>query len=76
MIPERFRWAHRLYADLTGFFWAPCPLCGRMSGGHEWRDIDGKPSHIPDGAPGRFKGICPACTRSGYGYDSGRGVLQ
>jgi hypothetical protein len=26
---------HRLYAHLFGYFWLPCPLCGRMFGGHE-----------------------------------------
>jgi hypothetical protein len=70
LIPERWRWAHRAYASLAGFFWLPCPLCGKMTAGHEWRDIDGKPSRIPkDGEPGGFTGICPACTRAGLGYD-------
>jgi hypothetical protein len=26
---------HRLYAFTTAHFWLPCPLCGRMFGGHE-----------------------------------------
>ena len=68
-IPERLRWAHRWYARRHGFFWAPCVLCGRMWGGHEWRDIDGKPSHVyryPD-EPMRGTGICPRCTRAGKG---------
>ena len=29
------RWLHRLYAGLAGAFWMPCPVCGRMFGGHE-----------------------------------------
>ena len=29
------RWAHRLYANLLGYFWLPCPICGRNFGGHE-----------------------------------------
>ena len=62
------RWAHRVYARLFGYFWLPCNLCGEMTGGHEWRDIDGLPASIPDphGGPGRV-GICPACTRAGKG---------
>ena len=24
-----------IYADRHGFFWLPCPRCGRMFGGHE-----------------------------------------
>ena len=29
------RWFHQLYAWLGGYFWLPCPRCGRMFGGHE-----------------------------------------
>ena len=32
------RWFNRYYAFLTGYFWLPCPLCGKMFGGHEWFD--------------------------------------
>ena len=32
MIP---RWMHRLWAAIAGYFWLPCPRCGRMFGGHE-----------------------------------------
>jgi hypothetical protein len=67
LIPERWRWANHLYAFLLGYFWAACPLCGRMSGGHEWRDIDGRPSQIPTADPTTFRGICPWCTREGKG---------
>lgn len=31
------RFLHRLYAFFNGYFWLPCPLCGRHFGGHEWR---------------------------------------
>jgi hypothetical protein len=65
----RFRWFHRAYAFVAGYFWIPCPLCGHKFGGHEWRDIDGKPSYIPepDGKPWQHLGICPDCTRAGKG---------
>jgi len=36
----RLSWRRRiakLYANLFGFFWLPCPLCGQMFGGHESR---------------------------------------
>jgi hypothetical protein len=26
---------HKLYANLMGYFWLPCPVCGEMFGGHE-----------------------------------------
>lgn len=32
MIP---RWCHRLFAFVRGYYWKPCPRCGRMYGGHE-----------------------------------------
>lgn len=68
-IPESARRAHELFAKAMGYFWLPCPLCSVYMGGHEWRDIDGKPSSVPDpeGGPGSHLGICPACTRAGRG---------
>jgi hypothetical protein len=69
MITEDDRRAHERFAVDGGFFWAPCVLCGRMWGGHEWRDIDGKPSEVfldPD-EPATGTGICPQCTRAGKG---------
>ena len=51
--------------------WMPCPLCGRMYGGHEARDIDGKPSSIPEpnGLFGAGLLICPAFARAGLGSE-------
>jgi len=66
LIPYRMRWAHRAFAGAFAYFWLPCPLCGACFGGHEWRDIDGNLSSIPDETtPGLSHGICPACTRAG-----------
>lgn len=31
------RFLHKLYAKFFGYFWLPCPLCGRYFGGHEWK---------------------------------------
>lgn len=33
---RRPRFLQRLYAWLHGWFWLPCPVCGRKFGGHEW----------------------------------------
>ena len=63
----RNRTVNKFYANIMGYFWAPCPLCGKYFGGHEWRDYGGKVPSIPTG-PGRGKGICPDCTKSGKGY--------
>lgn len=27
---------HELWAWIAGYFWTPCPVCGREFGGHEW----------------------------------------
>ncbi len=66
LVPYRFRWAHRWYATALGYFWLPCPLCRRPFGGHEWRQVNGRPDSIPMGRRLRT-GICPCCTRAGYG---------
>lgn len=34
-LPYWPRWPHRLYANLMGYFWHPCPLCGQPFGGQE-----------------------------------------
>jgi hypothetical protein len=43
------RLLHEMYARLFGYFWLPCPVCGRWFGGHEvrgengwWTDAHGK----------------------------------
>jgi len=78
----KHRYLNKIYAKFFGYFWLPCPLCGQMFGGHEWEDIDGKPSTIPD--PDHMKiflsgisnknlrialglAICPDCTKDGKG---------
>jgi hypothetical protein len=65
----RFRFLHQVYALLGGYFWLPCPSCGRMFGGHEWKDYDGKPSSIKHPSGGKVA-ICPDCTRDGCGERS------
>ena len=37
-LPYRFRRLNHAWAYLAGYFWIPCPNCGRMFGGHECRD--------------------------------------
>lgn len=29
------RTLHRIYAKVMGYFWLPCPICGKYFGGHE-----------------------------------------
>ena len=51
-----FRWMNWLYAQLFSYYWAPCPICGRMYGGHESAQVG-----LMSGAIGRC--ICndPKC---------------
>lgn len=61
MMPDRGvrrgpRWWHRLYARLAGYFWLPCPVCGRMFGGHEIGGIIGGVVHGDRITPG--KAVC------------------
>ncbi|MCC5574510.1 hypothetical protein IMZ11_02505 [Microtetraspora sp. AC03309] len=58
LVPYRFRRFHHAYATTFGFYWLPCPLCGREHGGHE----GGKT--IPDPIHGPLYGIviCSRCS--------------
>jgi hypothetical protein len=67
----RFRTINRWYANVGGYFWTDCPLCGQMFGGHEWRDgPNGECSSIPhpDGTSGKGTAICSDCTAQGLGW--------
>ncbi len=50
----RPRFLHYIYAFLYGYFWLPCPLCGKNFGGHEWGG-----SLMSSAFEG--KGVCPKC---------------
>lgn len=74
LVPERPRWLHRLYAWYGAYPWLQCPVCRGRFGSHEWRDIDGNSSVIPDlerpAGSTRTIPICPPCTRAGRGIQS------
>lgn len=67
-LPKGPEWARKVFADTHGYFWLPCPICGRMSGGHEWihnGTLAGEEhaASIPViGRAGFGHGICPWCT--------------
>lgn len=46
---------NKLYAGLFGYFWLPCPVCGRMFGGHQVARSHGA-TVIKDG---RAMIVCP-----------------
>lgn len=71
-----FRYLHRAWASLFGYFWLPCSHCGEPFGGHQWRNRGGHFSDIPREWTGMGgKAICPACTRRGVGCRAWRGRL-
>ena len=43
-----------IWSAWFGYFWLPCPLCGKNFGGHEWKE-----SIITSKSTG--KGTCPKC---------------
>lgn len=56
------RWVHAFYALLAGYFWLPCPNCGRLFGGHE----------RPGGAIYVGGGVSKmTCSRCAIGWDYG-----
>ncbi len=61
---HRIRWVHKLLAQLGGYFWLPCPLCGRQFAGHE---VGSRAVYETD-VIGAGKGICPACEAAGLGH--------
>lgn len=52
------RLLHRLYANLMGYFWLPCPRCGEFMGGHEWKHTG---IGVLTETPGLTKGVCNKC---------------
>lgn len=68
LVPYRLRRIHERYAQTHGYFWLPCPLCGKPFGGHEWRRAAGRPDSVPNPMePTQYVGICPRCTVAGRG---------
>ena len=58
MIPRRL---HRLYARLAGYFWLPCPDCGREFGGHETFSPNISVTRVGELWSSQI--LCPDCTR-------------
>ncbi len=52
------RWVHQLFTRFNNYYWLPCPVCGKMFGGHE------KGGDVWD-SPGRLRSTC------GCNYDAG-----
>ena len=52
----KFRLLNEIYADLFGYFWIPCPLCGEYFGGHEWKEGNDLMLNFHEG-----QGVCPDC---------------
>jgi hypothetical protein len=63
LVPYRFRHFHRSFAAVHGYYWIPCPLCGRPFGGHEGGDSIPNPFE-PVSRSGHSQGltICSQCT--------------
>ena len=53
------RIVHKRFAEVMGYFWLPCPLCGEEFGGHEWGNSEW--DSIPTSDPSVREGICSNC---------------
>lgn len=60
---RRWAWWRELRADMSGYFWTPCPICGTEFGGQEWHH-----GHLAK-LDGSGTAICPACATEGRGDD-------
>lgn len=61
LMPHEDREFHQWFAVAHGFFWLPCPLCGRPFGGHE------AGGSVPDPMKGEGWSlmVCSECVRLG-----------
>lgn len=66
------RWAHKLYANFFGYFWLPCPICGEMFGGHEWRD----PNAVLWKSEGGGEGVCQKCVPEAAARNKAAGMPE
>lgn len=57
LLPYRWRRSHRWFAAFGGYYWLPCPVCGREYGGHEGG------GYIPNPGDDSESVICSECTR-------------
>jgi hypothetical protein len=76
-VPSRHKAAR--FAKMNGYFWLPCPTCGRYFSGNEWLIADWSARVITSnahqvcsiptkgGGEGHGTGICPHCTKAGVG---------
>ncbi len=54
----KYRWLSWLYAHLLGYFWLPCPICGKHFGGHE---RVANQNHLMTSWHGGLS-VCPDCS--------------
>jgi len=55
------RCIHRLYANVFGYFWLPCPICKVPFGGHEWRSPRAMLITERTGGGATGVGVCQDC---------------
>jgi hypothetical protein len=58
------RLLNKIYANLFGYYWIPCPLCGKEMGGHE-NNINVYKSEDIGKASMAGKSICKDCAKTG-----------
>lgn len=58
---------HKIWAGLAGYFWLPCPLCGEMFGGHEWKTSALSSTIMTSWHTAT--GVCPNCHKTAKEYN-------
>ena len=48
------KWMRKARANAGGYFWLPCPICGEMFGGFEWKSGHSLMTSKSEGV-----GVCP-----------------
>ena len=56
---KSLRFIHYLIATIGGYFWLPCPICGKSFGGHEWQTDKPNSTIMTSWSTGT--GVCPKC---------------
>lgn len=62
----RYRTLNHFTALVLGYFWRPCPLCGKMFGGHEWH-YETDSMIMETRSSGEL--VCPECTEKAERYN-------
>lgn len=68
------RWIHQLYAWVNGYYWLPCPRCGRWTGGHEGGCSRDPCAVMVDATSGQI--VCQDCCQGAEAHEAAADALH